>query len=91
MYAFGPSRQELLVVLLVFVILGGRGNNKVAEAQTSVQMTRATNGELFSPQWVEDFSEHKLGCELGRVSYTWRPAGFGSNINSEYRCGRWWP
>ena len=93
-YPFSPSRQGLLVVLRLFVLLGGRGNNRVTEAHPSVQMTQATNNnsiELFSPQWVENFSRHKLGCELGRVSYKWRSSGFGSNINSEYPCGGCWP
>lgn len=91
MYAFGRSRQGLLVVLQVFGLLGGRGSHRVAEAHPTVNMTVASNIEVFSPQWAEEFSGHKLGCELGRVSYTWRYSGFGSNINSEYRRGRCWP
>ena len=70
-----------VVALQVFGLLGGRGNNRVAEVQATVDMK--LEAEVFSPQWVEEFSADKLGCESGRVSYTWRTAGFGSNINSE--------
>ena len=42
---------------------------------------------LFSPDWLEDYYEGEPGCEHGRGSYTWRPYGFGSNVNSEYVCG----
>ncbi|CAM9114923.1 unnamed protein product [Laminaria digitata] len=45
-------------------------------------MTVETTSEVFSPQWVEEFSGDNLGCELGRGLYTWRDAGFGSNINN---------
>ena len=84
MYAFGRARQGLMravVALQVLGLLGGRGNNRVAEVQATVDMK--LEAEVFSPQWVEEFSADKLGCESGRVSYTWRTAGFGSNINSE--------
>eukprot|EP00904_Undaria_pinnatifida_P006339 jgi/Undpi1/2835/HiC_scaffold_14.g06212.m1 len=37
---------------------------------------------LFSPDWLEDYYEGEPGCEHGRGSYTWRPYGFGSNVNN---------
>lgn len=82
---FSQPRQGLvgaLTVLQVFGMLGGRGKNSVGEAQPTVDLK--VEAEVFSPQWVEEYSADKLGCELGRGLYTWRPAGFGSNINSEY-------
>ncbi|CAM9350478.1 unnamed protein product, partial [Laminaria digitata] len=36
----------------------------------------------FSPTWLKQYKEGTPGCKLGRGSYTWRPCGFGSNINS---------
>lgn len=39
--------------------------------------------ETFSPEWLEGYYGGELGCDLGRGSYTWRPYGFGSNMNSE--------
>ncbi|CAM9235847.1 unnamed protein product, partial [Laminaria digitata] len=56
------------------------GNNRVAEAQPTVDMKG--EAEIFSPQWVREYSGDNPGCELGRVSYTWRFSGFGSNINN---------
>lgn len=84
-HAFGGPWKGLLVVLQVFTLSEG-GHHRIAKAQPTVQMDDATDSKLFSEQWVEDFSGHNLGCEIGRVSYMWRSAGFGSNINSEYRC-----
>lgn len=39
--------------------------------------------KMFSEKWAAEYSGDDLGCEMGRGSYTWRPCGFGSNINSE--------
>ncbi|CAM9461762.1 unnamed protein product, partial [Laminaria digitata] len=36
----------------------------------------------FSPEWLEGYYGGELGCDLGRGSYTWRPYGFGSNMNN---------
>ena len=77
-----PGLRGALVVLQIIGLLGGAGCG-VAEAQTTVNMTVETTSEVFSPQWVEEFSGDNLGCELGRGLYTWRNVGFGSNINSE--------
>lgn len=85
MYAFCQPRRGLLwtlAVLQIFGLLGRRGNNRVTEAQPTVDMKG--EAEIFSSQWVREYSGDNPGCELGRVSYTWRFSGFGSNINSEY-------
>lgn len=87
MYASGRSQRGLLGIIQMLGMLGERGSNRIAEAQLAEDTEVKAVYQVFSPQWVQEYSGHQLGCELGRVSYTWRPAGFGSNFNSEYRCG----
>lgn len=50
--------------------------------------TTTTTADLFSPEWETQYALGDQGCNLARGSYTWRPHGFGSNINSERRARR---
>lgn len=45
--------------------------------------TTTVKPRLFSQQWVDEYHDGKLGCVMGRGWYSWRGAGFGSNMNSE--------
>ena len=82
---FRRPRQRLLwtiVVCQLFGMLDGT-SDWVGQAQATANATVENTSEVFSPQWVEEYAGDKLGCEQGRGHYTWRLAGFGSNINSE--------
>eukprot|EP00904_Undaria_pinnatifida_P002353 jgi/Undpi1/12118/HiC_scaffold_5.g01794.m1 len=78
---FCRTNKILLGTLFVFWIFDPlRGSaNRDAEAHPMEEIKEKT--ELFSPQWVQEFSSDKLGCEQGRGLYNWRHDGFGSNIN----------
>ena len=82
---FGQPLQGLLGALAVVHAFGTPewGGNTIAEADPTEDIKVEPVGPLFSSQWAQKFSEDNPGCDLGRGLYTWRPAGFGSNINSE--------
>lgn len=82
---FGRPRQGLLGAIVALQVVGllGGGGDMVEDAHPAEDMQVRNENQVFSPQWVEELSGHKLGCEMGRGLYTWRDAGFGSNINSE--------
>lgn len=58
-----------LAVLQVFSILRGAGG-MVGQAQGTHNMTVEDVSDVFSPQWVEEYSGDNIGCEQGRGHYT---------------------
>lgn len=85
MYDFGRPLQRLciLTVLQGFTCGVFAGGNQTVETFHIVEDV-SFQGEYFSAAWVKQYSGGAPGCKLGRGSYTWRPHGLGSNINSEY-------
>lgn len=87
--ALKRPRRTLLWGLVMSSIWSSVGS---AESSTDPQLeldSKRESGEgageltLFSEQWASAYGEGELGCEQARGSYTWRPYGFGSNMNSE--------
>lgn len=82
-------RRTLLWALTISSFWGAAGSvDSVVEPQLELDSKRehandAAELTLFSPQWATTYGEGENGCEQGRGSYTWRPYGFGSNMNSE--------
>lgn len=64
------------------MFLGG-GRHDLVVAAFPAEYMDVPASALFSPDWVESYHADDTGCTLGRGSYTWRPYGFGSNMNSE--------
>lgn len=67
--------------MLLGLDLFNRSADGNAAAEPSEKVV--VKNKIFSPQWVKEYNEGNLGCEMGRGSYTWRGCGFGSNINRE--------
>lgn len=73
-------------VLLAQVFARCAVNGKVQENITAkVDETVSMPVAVFSQEWLGQYNEDDVGCHLGRGSYTWRKAGLGSNLNSEFR------
>ena len=51
-------------------------------ANPTQYMHKFNNNDTFSPKWMEEFNNYDLKYDRGRGHYTWRPCGFGSNINN---------
>lgn len=81
-------RRTLLWALTISSFWGAAGSvDSVVEPQLELDSKRehandAAELTLFSPQWATTYGEGENGCEQGRGSYTWRPYGFGSNMNN---------
>ena len=86
MYGFGRPLQRphlcALALLQGFTCGGVVGSNPTVETIRVVQDV-SVKRDVFSPTWLEQFTEAAPECALGRGSYTWRECGLGSNINSE--------
>lgn len=81
-------RPGLWVVLVVSLLVGGISPTVSAANGDAVISVGAANGDapVFSQEWLADFSSGSIGCHTGATNgYTWRRAGFGSNINSELK------
>lgn len=50
-----------------------------------------THPAKFSEEWRNELASGEVGCEEdGTNVYAWRMAGWGSNMNSESKCGFSW-
>lgn len=69
-------------LLTAFLLWGGATGATASDVHTE-DVVLDTSIVKFSPEWMQKYDADDVGCAMGRGSYTWRPYGFGSNMNSE--------
>lgn len=86
--SFRQMRPGLWMMLVVLLLVCGISPTVSAPNGDTVVSISPANGDavVFSQEWLAEFSSGSIGCQTrGTDGYAWRRAGFGSNINSEFK------